>query len=70
MNAKEIDSITINTDVTSMLIEAERGCSKSQQLLGRQFCDLGSDPASNMQAYKWFFISSALGNKAAVYSCL
>jgi len=65
MSSKNIDPLTINSDLASLLIESERGCSKSQQLLGRQFCDLGSDPASNMQAYKWFFISSALGNKAA-----
>lgn len=65
MNSKNIDSPSISTDISTLVIEAERGCSKSQQMLGRYFFDLAGDSDSRMQAYKWLFISSALGNKSA-----
>jgi hypothetical protein len=65
MNSKKIASPIVCPNISSLLIEAERGCSKSQQLLGRYLIDFAGDAASKLQAYKWLFISSALGNKAA-----
>ena len=65
MKTKTIATPIVCPNVTSLLIEAERGCSKSQQLLGHYLIDFAGDDASKLQAYKWFFISSALGNKAA-----
>ena len=65
MNSKSIAIPFGCTNVTSLLIEAECGCSKSQHLLGHYLFNFAGDDASKIQAYKWFFISSALGNKAA-----
>ncbi len=52
-------------EITWLMPDAQRGCAKSQQRLGEIYLKLRRNSDDFSQAYKWLFISVALGNDEA-----
>jgi TPR repeat protein len=64
-SAQGLHFLSAESEINWLLIEADLGHTKAQHRLGRLYLKSGGGAADLIQAYKWLFISTVLGNDDA-----